>query len=892
MNIELEKNYDYRRAEKKWYDYWLREKLFSASSSSDKTPYSIVIPPPNVTGELHLGHAMNHTLQDVLIRAKKMMGFETVWVPGTDHAGIATQKKVEEQIRKEGETRYTLGREKFAERIWEWKNKYGSQIVEQCKRLGSACDWDRLRFTMDPGCCKAVREAFYRLYKKGVIYQGKKLINWCPRCRTALSDLEVNHKETDSKLYYLKYKIQGENDFITIATTRPETILADSALCVHPEDDRYKAFIGKQAVIPICSRAIPIIADEVVDKDFGTGALKITPAHDPVDYEAGIRHNLPSYVVIDEKGLMNENSGEYQGLDRFECREKIVVDIEGAGLLEKIEDYGNSVGICYRCGEVIEPYLSLQWFVKMDDLAKRALDAEKEGKVRFIQKRYAATYRSWLENIKDWCISRQLWWGHRIPVWTCSSCGFIDAYKEDPDVCPKCGGRELEQDEDVLDTWFSSALWPLSTLGWPEETKDLSFFYPTNVLITARDIIFLWVARMIMTGLEFKDQIPFHDVYINATLLGKDGRRMSKSLGTGVDPLLLIDKYGADALRFALVNMTGQGQDIKFPADFKNGKLERAEKVEKCRNFANKIWNAARFCLSYIPSDIKVRRPDESTLTNADKWIISCLNTAAGEIKRAYDDYAFEAITDKLYSFFWDDFCDKYIESVKSVLSKDNGGTSVQAQVLIHVLNKFLRLLHPVMPFITEELWHMLPGSEGSIMKSEYPSYEEELNFAQAEKTMNDVFETVKAIRSVRGDVNIPPRKKVNIFIHSEDREFQNVIKREEQIILDLGAVEKLTVTSDKSEIPSRAIACMAGKNQIFLPALEIENLEKQIEGMEKEAAKALKAIEAGSKKLNTEAFIRNAGKEVIAKEVEKLDENKAKARKLNEQIQILKGSN
>lgn len=891
MNIELEKNYNYKEAEKKWYDYWIREKMFSGSNDSKKPPYSIVIPPPNVTGELHLGHAMDHTLQDVLIRGRKMMGYETLWVPGTDHAGIATQKKVEDKVRKEGETRYTLGREKFIEKVWEWKNQYGNQIIEQCKRLGNSCDWDRLRFTMDEGCCRAVREAFYRLYKKGVIYKGRRLINWCPRCRTALSDLEVNHKDMDSKLYYLKYMIKGGDGHVTIATTRPETILADAAVCVHPDDERYKSLVGKEVIIPLCGRAIPVIADDVVEMDFGTGALKITPAHDPTDYEAGKRHNLPSYVVIDEKGIMNDEAGAYKGMDRFDCRKKIAEDLEEAGLLEKVEDYRNAVGVCYRCDTVIEPYLSWQWFANMDDLAKRALEAERDGRVRFTQERYANTYRTWLENIKDWCISRQLWWGHRIPVWTCEECGHMDAFKEDPDRCPKCGSERFNQEEDVLDTWFSSSLWPLSTLGWPDDTKDLSFFYPTKVLITARDIIFLWVARMIMMGLEFKGEVPFRDVHVHATLLSKDGRRMSKSLGTGVDPLLLIDKYGADALRFALVHLTGQGQDIKFPADFKNGKLERAERVEKFRNYANKVWNAARFCLGYIPSDIKIRDLNPAELTTTDRWIISGVNKICDRIKKAYDTYSYDVIANSLHDFFWDDFCDKYIESVKPALSAENGGESKEAQVLLHVFNKFLRLLHPVMPFITEELWHLFPGCEGSIMNASFPEYDESLNFPEDEATMEAAFEMARAIRSLRADAGIPPKKTVRVYVTAGSEAAADMIRREDSTIRSLAAAEEIVIAASREEIPSKSIACMAGMSQVFLPALEIDNLEKQIEGMEKEAAKALKTIEAANKKLSNEAFISHADEGIIAKERERLAEAEAKANKLAEQIRILKGN-
>ena len=887
-NIELDKNYNYKDAEKKWYEYWISNKLFSATSDSNKPPFAIVIPPPNVTGELHMGHAMDHTLQDIIIRGRRMMGFEAVWIPGTDHAGIATQKKVEDKIRKEGQTRYTLGRDEFIKKVWEWKNQYGSQIIEQCKRLGDSCDWDRLRFTMDEGCSRAVKEAFYRLYKKGIIYKGRRLINWCPRCRTALSDLEVNHKNSKSKLYYLKYNFKDQEGCITIATTRPETILADSAICVHPEDERYKNVVGKEVIIPIANRAIPVIADDVVERDFGTGALKITPAHDPTDYEVGKRHNLPTYIVIDEKGCMNEEAGVYAGLDRFECREKIAEDLEKAGLMEKVEDYTNAVGVCYRCDTVTEPYLSWQWFAKMDDLAKKALEAEKEGKVKFTHPRYANTYRTWLENIKDWCISRQLWWGHRIPVWTCEDCGHVDSYLEEPTKCPKCSSEHLKQEDDVLDTWFSSGLWPLETLGWPDKTKDLEFFYPTKVLITARDIIFLWVARMIMFGLEFEGKVPFEDVHVHATLMDKSGKRMSKSLGTGIDPLVLIDKYGADALRFALAQMTGQGQDIKFPVDYKKGtkEIERAERVETARNFANKVWNATRFCLSNIPSDIEIKELDFSAMTDIDKWILSRLNKVCMTTKKSYDTYSFDVMADELLEFFWYDFCDKYIETVKPIITSENGSQTVQAQILLHVLNNFVRLLHPIMPFITEELWHLLPQTEGSIMKADYPQYDEKFNFANEEKIAEIVFETVRGIRSLRSDAGIAPKKIVKINVSTKDENYLEVVKKYAETIKILAGAEIIISSEDNL---TKALVYMYGVNQILLSAEEIDNLEKQIADMEREAGKIAKLVESLNKKLSNKAFIENADQTIIENEKARLAEAQVKESKLNEQIKILK---
>lgn len=878
--IQLDKNYQPAEVESKWYDRWIKDNLFVASNTSSKPPYSIVMPPPNVTGSLHLGHALDNTLQDILIRAKRMMGFEVLWVPGTDHAGIATQKKVEDRIRKEGFSRYDLGRENFIKKVWEWKEEFGDAILNQFRRLGLSCDWTRERFTLDPMCSGAVREAFFRLYEKGLIYKGKRLINWCPRCLTALSDLEVEHKESASRLYYLKYMHADGSGAVVIATTRPETILADTAVCVNPGDERYKELIGSEVILPLSGRKLPVISDDVVDPAFGTGALKITPAHDPVDYEVGQRHGLESLEVIDEKGKMNENAGKYAGLDRFKCREAIVADLEEADLLEKTEEYRNSVGQCYRCDTVIEPHLSWQWFVKMKELAEPALKAEADGDVKFYPARHAQVFRYWLENIRDWCISRQLWWGHRIPVWSCEDCGHTAAFKEDPSACPQCGSPRFIQEEDVLDTWFSSGLWPLSTLGWPEETADLKFFYPTKVLVTARDIIFLWVARMIMMGLEFRGEVPFADVHIHATILGKDRRRMSKSLGTGVDPLELIDKYGTDATRFGLVYMTSQGQDIVYSE----------ERIEMSRNFANKIWNAVRFCLNYFPEDMSaIGDPGDYGLSLADRWILGRLEQAAAKVTAAFDDYSFDVMAVSLYDFFWDDFCDWYIEIVKSGLSegKDPAFRDRTVAVFHHVFKTFLRLLHPIMPFITEELWHVIPGLEGMAAAAAWP--EPTRRFESEGREIARVFDTVRGIRSLRADVQLPPRKKVKIYIKSDDQSYCRLLRSQETILRDLAGAEEVILSSDAAEMPEKAISVMVGRNQIFLPALEIEDLAKQIARMEKDYEKALREAESAGKKLANPNFTGNARADVIEAEKARLETARLKADAISAQLSVLK---
>ncbi len=878
--VLLEKNYSPSAVEDKWYKEWIESNFFSASPASSKPPYSIVIPPPNVTGSLHMGHALDHTLQDILIRAKRMMGFEALWIPGTDHAGIATQKKVEDQIKKEGLSRHILGREEFVKRVWEWKELYGNTIINQFKRLGLSCDWNRIRFTLDDVCSRAVREAFHRLYKKGLIYKGQRLINWCPRCLTALSDLEVEHESKASKLYYLRYFTADRSEHITIATTRPETILADVAVAVNPEDDRYRHLVGKKVVLPLTDRELPVIADNAVDISFGTGALKITPAHDVVDYEVGLRHNLERPVIFDESAKLNSSCGKYSGMDRFECREEITKDLQEGGFVEKIEDYQNSIGHCYRCNTAIEPFLSWQWFVSMKELADPALKAEQEGLVKFWPQRHSGVYRYWLENIRDWCISRQLWWGHRIPVWTCSDCGHVDAFIEDPGKCEVCSSANIAQEEDVLDTWFSSALWPMSTMGWPEETDDLKFFYPTKVLVTARDIIFLWVARMIMMGIEFKGEVPFADVHIHATILGKDKRRMSKSLGTGVDPLDLIDKYGADALRFALAYMTSQGQDIVYSE----------ERIEMARNYANKIWNASRFCLSHIPEGVSFKSLSEYDLSLPDKWILTKLNEAIDKVSAAFDTYSFDVMASSLYDFFWDDFCDWYIEIVKAgLMENDSSYKERTAAVFLHVFRNFLLMLHPVMPFITEELWHIFPNNEGSVMQAQWPQKNASLTFELESQKMLEIFETVGSIRSLRADVQLPPKKKVGIYIQSDDESYRNLIVGQQRIVKDLAYVEELIISSNKDGIPEKSITAMVGSNQVFLPALEIEDLEKQILRIEKDVQKAQMEIDSINKKLSNDSFINNAKPEVVASEKERLAQAQLRYDKLSSQVSLLK---
>lgn len=858
----LSKVYDPQSVEEKWYKWWEESKFFSAKMEEDKPAFSIVMPPPNVTGMLHMGHAMDNTLQDILTRYKRMQGYNTLWVPGTDHAGIATQAKVEAQLRKEGTDRYELGREKFLERAWAWKEEYGNTITTQLRKLGSSCDWDKERFTMDEGCSKAVREAFVRLYKKGLIYQGNYIVNWCPHCHTTISDIEVEHVENEGKIYYFRYPIEGTEEYIQIATTRPETMFGDTAVAVHPDDERYKHLIGKNVILPVVERRIPIIADEYVEREFGTGAVKITPSHDVNDFEMGQRHHLPEIVVIDKDGKMNENAGIYEGLDRYECREKLIADFEKSGVLVKIEDHTNSVGHCYRCNTVIEPLVSKQWFVKMKPLAEPAMQAALNGDVKFIPERFTKIYLGWLENIRDWCISRQLWWGHRIPVWYCEDCGEVICEMEDPTVCPKCGSTHLHQDPDVLDTWFSSGLWPFSTMGWPEKTSEFDMFYPTSVLVTGRDIIFFWVARMLFDALEFTGSVPFKEVFIHGLVLDSQGRKMSKSLGNGVDPLKVIKEYGADSLRFMLITGNTPGNDLRY----------RDERLESARNFANKIWNAARFSLMNL-EDYQADSTLAPQYETADKWIISRYSAVSRQVTEMLDRYELGEAARVLYEFIWNEFCDWYIELVKPRLyGKDTEESRYAAQkTLVEVLRGSMELLHPFMPFITEEIWQHLPHEGETIMLAKWPEQEESLISAEIDKQMELTIEVIRAIRNLRSEMNVPLGKKAEVIICANNHEYTVYLKDGANYILSLASAESLSVEETLAAKPTQAATAVVHGIEIYLPLKGLIDLDKEIARLEKELTKMEGEIKRIEGKLTNEGFVAKAPAEVIEKEKEKL---------------------
>ncbi|MGI5838138.1 MAG: valine--tRNA ligase [bacterium] len=873
--------YDPKAVESKWYDYWLTEKYFHAEVDKDKKPYSIVIPPPNVTGSLHMGHALNNTLQDILIRWHRMLGENVVWIPGTDHAGIATQVVVERELAKEGKTRHDLGREAFIERVWQWKEQYGNRIIEQLQRLGTSCDWDRERFTMDERCSRAVREVFVHLYEKGLIYQGDFIINWCPRCLTALSDLEVEHNETGGRLHYVRYSLADSDESIMVATTRPETILGDTGIAVHPEDERYRHLIGRNALLPLLNRELPIIADDYVDPEFGTGAVKVTPAHDPNDFAMGERHNLPSVVVIDEKGGMNENAGKYAGMDRYECRQAILADLKTMGFLVKVEEHTHAVGHCSRCDTVVEPMLSKQWFVKMQPLAEPAMQVVREGKIKFVPERFADTYLYWLENIHDWCISRQLWWGHRIPAWYCRDCGEVLVAKEDPTQCGKCGGKNLVQDPDVLDTWFSSALWPFSTLGWPDETPELEHFYPTSVLATGYDIIFFWVARMIFMGLEFRQEIPFHEVFINGLIRDAEGKKMSKSRGNTIDPLGIIEQYGTDTLRFTLVTGSSPGNDIRL----------FTEKFEGIRNFANKIWNASRFVLmNQDDTDAGLAVPAPEQLTLADKWIIGRYNFVAGEITRLLARYDFSEASKTLYDFIWNEYCDWYIELAKPRLyGKENAADRKTAQaVLRYVLSNTLKLLHPFMPFITEEIWQALPHDGESIMVSPWPEPEIASDPA-AEATMELCMEVIKSIRSIRAEMGVAPGKKADVILQAAEAGVYADLEAGLGYIEQLGSAAALTLTRTLAEKPRNAAAAITRGVEIYLPLKGLIDIDKEIGRLESELATARAEIGRAAGKLANTGFLAKAPAEVVEKEKAKQAEYQEKESKIKARIRQLK---
>jgi valyl-tRNA synthetase len=877
----LPKNYDPKAAETKWYPYWIEKNFFKAERDPDKRPFTIVIPPPNVTGKLHLGHALDTTLQDIITRAKRMQGYSTLFLPGMDHAGIATQARVEATLREQGISRHDLGREKFLEKVWEWKHIYAHHIREQWEKLGLALDYSRERFTMDEGLSRAVREVFVRLYEKGLIYRGNRIINWDPVARTALSDIEVIYKEVKGALHHMRYPLADGTGHIEVATTRPETMLGDTAVAVHPDDERYKHLIGKTVILPIVGREIPIVADEYVDPEFGSGAVKITPAHDPNDFEIGLRHNLPQIVVMDETGTMNENAGPYKGLDRFECRKQIIKDLTEQGVMFQIEEHIHQVGHSERSDAVVEPYLSTQWFVKMQPLADAALaNAASPDSVKFVPERFKNNYLRWIENIRDWCISRQLWWGHRIPAWYCQDCGETIVSRNDVTECPHCHSHKLEQDPDVLDTWFSSALWPFSTLGWPDETEDMKYFYPTNVLVTGYDIIFFWVARMIFSGLEFTGQNPFKTVLIHGIIRDSEGRKMSKSLGNGVDPMEVIEKYGADALRFTLATGNSPGNDQRF----------YWEKVEANRNFANKIWNASRFALMNLAGfryeDIDLT----GELSTPDKWILSRLQATIEDVTRLMDAFEFGEAGRILYNFIWDDLCDWYIEMAKLPLyGTDEAAKKTTQSVLVTVLDQTLRLLHPFMPFITEEIWQALPHEGESITIAKWPTVNQQWIFPEAEAEMNLLTEVIRSVRNIRAEVNVPLSKKIELLIKPGDSVTLERLKRGEEYIVRFCNPERLEISLDLST-PEKAMSAVVTGAELFLPLAGLVDLEQEVKRLEKELATLHAEVERVEKKLNNPGFMAKAPAHVIEEEKAKMADYMEKRDKVIARLKELKG--
>ena len=870
---ELPKTYDPKSVEDKLYKFWVDSGFFHAEVNPDKKPYTIVIPPPNVTGQLHMGHAFDETLQDILIRTKRMQGYEALWMPGTDHAGIATQIKVEENLRKEeGLTRYDLGREEFLKRVWAWKDKFGSRIISQLKKLGTSCDWDRERFTMDEGCSKAVREVFVNLYNKGLIYKGHRIINWCPHCATALSDAEVEYETQPGKLWHIRYPLADGSGELVVATTRPETFMGDTGVAVNPNDERYKHLIGKTCILPIMNREIPIFGDEYVDMEFGTGCVKVTPCHDPNDFEMGQRHDLEQILMFNEDATVNANGGKYEGMDRYECRKAVVKDLEEGGYLVKIEDHEHNVGTCYRCGTTVEPMTSAQWFVKMAPLAKPAMDVVNEGKTKFVPDRFSKTYLRWMENVHDWCISRQLWWGHRIPAFYCEDCGEMTVSKTDVCTCPKCGGTHIHQEEDVLDTWFSSALWPFSTLGWPDKTKELEYFYPTSTLVTGYDIIFFWVARMIFSGVEHMGETPFETVYIHGLVRDAQGRKMSKSLGNGIDPLEVIDQYGADALRFTLATGNSPGNDMRFSD----------ERVQASRNFCNKIWNASRFIQMNLTIDKDKAVELPSDLAIEDKWIISKFNTLVADVTRNIDQYELGLAAAKLNDFIWENFCDWYIEIAKTRLQ--TGDENVQ-KVLCYVLSGAMQLLHPFMPFITETIWQALPHEGPSVMVSAWPEYKDELHFAAEEAQMESLMDAVRAIRNRRAEMNVPPSKKAKVLILTE---------KKDTFSAGAGFFPKLAYASEIELIDAvpadaaKMASVVTGDAQIYMPMGDLIDFEAERARLGKEKSKVEADIDFVMKKLNNPKFVDKAPEKVVAAEREKAEKLREHLAKLEESIAAL----
>ena len=868
MAKELDKQYSPQNVEDRTYKFWCDHKYFHAEVNPDKKPYTIVIPPPNITGQLHMGHALDETLQDILIRWRRMEGYETLWLPGTDHASIATEAKIVEAMRKEGITKEEIGREKFLERAWEWKAQYGGRIVEQLKKLGSSCDWDRERFTLDEGCSKAVREVFCKLYDKGLIYRGERIINWCPHCLTSISDAEVEYEDQAGHFWHLRYPFKDGSGYLELATTRPETLLGDTAVAVNPNDERYKDMVGKTLILPIVHREIPVIADDYVDIEFGTGVVKITPAHDPNDFEVGLRHNLEVINVLTPDAKIVDDYPKYAGMDRYEARKAIVEDLEAEGALVEIEDYSHNVGTCYRCGTTVEPRVSKQWFVKMEPLAKPAVEVVRNGEVKFVPERFDKTYFHWMENIKDWCISRQLWWGHRIPAYYCDDCGEVMVSAQEVHTCSKCGGSHVHQDPDTLDTWFSSALWPFSTLGYPDDTKELEYFYPTDTLVTGYDIIFFWVARMIFSGVEHMGQVPFHTVLIHGLVRDAQGRKMSKSLGTGIDPLLVIDQYGADALRFTLATGNAPGNDMRFSD----------EKVKASRNFANTLWNAARFVLMYLGNDYSYPGLPKD-LAIEDKWILSKVNTLAKEVTDNLERFELGIAVAKLYDFIWDVFCDWYIEIAKIRLQSGEGADTAKA-VLVYVLTDILKLLHPFMPFITEEIYQAIPHDTESIMISKWPEYDPTLSFADEEGQMEKIMDAIRAIRNRRAEMNIPPSKKSKVYVETA---FADVFAVGSEFIKRLAYASDVEIADAFGDL-GNTVTIVTNDAKIYIPLGDLVDFEAEAKRLQKELAAAEEKLAFINKKLDNPGFVNKAPEKVV-------QQNRDEAAKLTEKIANLRSS-
>src|SRR6056297_3151014 len=877
----LAKKYNPKDFEDRIYQMWEENGYFKAEPNKNKDPFTIVLPPPNITGQLHMGHALDHILQDILIRWKRMDGYEALWLPGTDHASIATEVKVVKKLRREGIEKDQIGREKFLQKAWEWKDEYGGRITEQMKKLGNSCDWSRERFTMDEGCSKAVNDVFVKLYEEGLIYRGNRIINWCPDCLTSLSDIEVEHEDKDGNYYYVKYYfVDKKDEYFTIATTRPETIFGDTAIAVHPDDERYQKFIGKKVLVPIIEREIEIIADEYPDMEKGTGGLKITPAHDPNDFEIGKRHNLEEISCIDEKGIMNSYAGKYEGMDRYECRKAFVKDLKDKDLIVKIEKNNHPVGTCYRCNTVIEPRISEQWFVNMEPLAGPAIEAVKNKETEFVPERFEKIYFHWLENIRDWCISRQLWWGHRIPAYYCQECNELIVSKDEPKKCKNCGSSNLKQDEDVLDTWFSSALWPFSTLGWPKKTKELDYFYPTDVLVTGYDIIFFWVVRMMFSAIEQTNEVPFNHVLVHGLVRDAEGRKMSKSLGNGVDPLEIIDEFGADALRFMLITGLTAGNDTRYQND----------KLEASRNFANKLWNASRFVLMNI-KDNKEINIDPDNLKNEDKWILSRIDIITEEVNKNLDNFDLGLALNKIYEFIWNEYCDWYIELVKPRLyGEDEKDKDTALYVLVNVMKDMLKLLHPFMPFITEEIWSHLPGDKEPLIISHWPEVKIMNKYQESVDEINFAMEIVKSIRNIKAEMDVKPSKKITAFFMPKNEKYKSYIGKVERHLKNLVNLERITTVENKNQINEEVASAVIDGLQIFLPLSGLIDFDKEIERLEKEKDKLESEIKRAKGKLNNKSFVDKAPEKVVNEERQKLEKYTEMYNEVLNRINEIKG--